>query len=163
MPKHTSTTLLTVAIALALAACGGADAPAEGHAASPETEHASSSAGLPKGDAAAGKTLASTRGASGQSCVDCHGAEKRYTAVCASCHGADGNNPLDPTYPKLGGQYHDYLEHALQAYRSGDRGGSVTSDLMANQAKALSDQQIADLSAYFGGVPGQLRDLHGAN
>ncbi|MES2859637.1 MAG: cytochrome c [Pseudomonadota bacterium] len=149
MPKHTSTTLLTVAIALALAACGGADAPAEGHAASPETEHASSSAGLPKGDAAAGKTLASTRGASGQSCVD--------------CHGADGNNPLDPTYPKLGGQYHDYLEHALQAYRSGDRGGSVTSDLMANQAKALSDQQIADLSAYFGGVPGQLRDLHGAN
>ena len=149
MTKHTTTTLLTVAIALALAACGGADAPAEGHAANPGTEHASSSAGLPKGDIAAGKTLASTRGASGQSCVD--------------CHGADGNNPIDDTYPKLGGQYHDYLEHALQAYRSGDRGGSVTSDLMANQAKALSDQQIADLSAYFGSAPSQLRDLHGAN
>ena len=34
---------------------------------------------------------------------------------------------------------------------------------MASQAKELSDQQIADLSAYFGGAAGQLRDLHNAN
>ena len=150
MTKHTTTPLLALAIAFAVAACGGAEAPAEaGHAADPAAQHASSSAGLPKGDIAAGKTLASTRGASGQSCVDCHGAE--------------GNNPIDPTYPKLGGQYRDYLEHSLQAYRSGARGGSVTSDLMANQAKALNDQQIADLAAYFGSVPSQLRDLHGVN
>lgn len=148
MTQHTTTALL--AIALALSACGAAEAPAEGgHAAKPETAHASSSAGLPKGDIAAGKTLAANKGATGQACVD--------------CHGADGNNPIDDTYPKLGGQYRDYLEHSLQAYRSGDRGGSVTSDLMANQAKALTDQQIADLSAYFGSAPSQLRDLHGAN
>lgn len=143
MTNHTTTSLLALAIACALAACGGAEGPV----ASPETGHASSSAGLPKGDIAAGKALASARGASGQSCAD--------------CHGADGNNPIDDTYPKLGGQYHDYLEHALQAYRSGDRGGSVTSDLMANQAKGLNDQQIADLAAYYGSVAGQLRDLHG--
>lgn len=150
MTKHLTTTIFIISSAFALTACGGAEAPAEaGHAAKPGEAHASSSAGLPKGDIAAGKTLASTRGASGQSCVD--------------CHGADGNNPIDATYPKLGGQYRDYLEHALQAYRSGNRGGSVTSDLMANQAKALSDQQIADLSAYFGNAPSQLRDLHGAN
>jgi len=150
MTKHTTPSLLVLAIACALAACAGAESPTEaGHAAKPELEHASSSAGLPKGEIAAGKTLASTRGASGQSCVD--------------CHGADGNNPIDETYPKLGGQYHDYLEHALQAYRSGDRSGSVTSDLMANQAKALNDQQIADLAAYFASAPSQLRDLHGAN
>lgn len=148
MSKYT-TTLLTLAIAFALSACGGAETPAEGHAASASPEHASSSAGLPKGDIAAGKTLASARGASGQACVD--------------CHGADGNNPIDDSYPKLGGQYHDYLAHSLQAYRSGDRGGSVTSDLMANQAKVLSDQQIADLAAYFGSAPSQLRDLHGTN
>lgn len=147
MTKYTATPLI-LAIALALSACGGEEAAAEGHAANPGAEHASSSAGLPKGDIAAGKALASTRGASGQACVD--------------CHGADGNNPIDATYPKLGGQYHDYLAHSLQAYRSGDRGGSVTSDLMANQAKALSDQQIADLAAYFGSAPSQLRDLHGA-
>lgn len=149
MTKHTTPTLLTLAMTLALSACGGAEAPAEGHAAGADAGHASSSAGLPKGDIAAGKALASTRGASGQACVD--------------CHGADGNNPIDATYPKLGGQYHDYLAHSLQAYRSGDRGGSVTSDLMANQAKALSDQQIADLAAYFGSAPSQLRDLHNAN
>ena len=79
------------------------------------------------------------------------------------CHGADGNAPIDASYPKLGGQYADYLAHSLQAYRSGARGGSPTTDLMASQAKDLNDQQIADLAAYFGGVGGQLRDLHNAN
>lgn len=143
----TRVTVLAVACALALSACGGKQEAAEGHAA--EANHASSSAGLPDGDIAAGKALASTKGASGQACVDCHGAQ--------------GNAPIDASYPKLGGQYHDYLAHSLQAYRSGDRSGSPTSDLMASQAKELSDQQIADLSAYFGSVEGQLRDLHNAN
>lgn len=143
----TRVTLLAVACAFALSACGGNEEAAEGHAA--EAKHSSSSAGLPKGDIAAGKTLASTKGASGQACVDCHGAE--------------GNAPIDASYPKLGGQYHDYLGHSLQAYRSGDRSGSASSDLMASQAKELNDQQIADLSAYYGSVQGQLRDLHNAD
>ena len=143
----TRASLLAVACALALSACGGNEQATEGHAA--EAKHASSSAGLPKGDIAAGKALASTKGASGQACVDCHGAE--------------GNAPIDASYPKLGGQYHDYLAHSLQAYRSGDRSGSPTSDLMASQAKELSDQQIADLGAYFGSVKSELRDLHNAN
>lgn len=139
--------LLAIACSLALSACGGKEEAAEGHG--EEAAHASSSAGLPKGDVAAGKTLASTKGASGQACVDCHGAE--------------GNAPIDASYPKLGGQYHDYLAHSLQAYRSGNRGGSPTTDLMASQAKELSDQQIADLAIYFNSVPSNLRDLHNAN
>ena len=144
----TSMTLLAVACALALSACGKQEAAAEGeHAA--EAAHASSSAGMPTGNIEAGKALASKKGASGQACVD--------------CHGADGNAPIDASYPKLGGQYADYLAHSLQAYRSGARGGSPTTDLMASQAKDLNDQQIADLAAYFGGVGGQLRDLHNAN
>lgn len=148
----TSMTLLALACALALSACGKQEEhPAEGAETGHEADaaHASSSAGLPHGDAAAGKALAAKKGASGQACVD--------------CHGADGNAPIDASYPKLGGQYHDYIAHALQAYRSGDRGGSPTTDLMASQAKELSDQQIADLAAYFGGASGQLRDLHNAN
>lgn len=145
----TSMTLLALACALALSACGKQEEhPAEG-AGHEAAGHASSSAGLPHGDAAAGKALASKKGASGQACVD--------------CHGADGNAPIDATYPKLGGQYADYIAHSLQAYRSGTRGGSPTTDLMASQAKELSDQQIADLAAYFGGATGQLRDLHNAN
>ena len=42
-------------------------------------------------------------------------------------------------------------------YRDGDRENA----LMAAQAKNLTDQQIADLAAYFGEQPTQLRDLHG--
>lgn len=89
------------------------------------------------------KKLAATKGKTGQACVDCHGAE--------------GNKPLDPSYPKLGGQYHDYIAHSLQMYRSGGR----EHPLMSAQAKDLNDQQIADLAAYFGSRTSQLRDLHG--
>ena len=127
-------------LGLALAACGGGGE----HAA--EDGHASSSAGLPTGRVAEGEALANTKGkATGQSCID--------------CHGADGNNPLDDSYPKLGGQYYDYLEHSLQQYRNGAREHA----LMSQQARELSDQQIADLAVYFGARPSQLRDLHGAH
>ncbi|MCC8361524.1 cytochrome c [Lysobacter sp. A6] len=132
-------------LTLALTACSGAEAPtaeAEGGAEAHEAVK-SSSAGLPGGDIEAGKTLAASKNATtGQACVD--------------CHGADGNAPIDPSYPKIGGQYADYLEHALLAYRKGDR----QHPLMASQAKDLTDQQIADLGAYFQSVPGQLADLH---
>lgn len=143
----TSMTLLALACALALSACAKQEG-AEGveHAAA-ESAHASSSAGLPAGNIEAGKLLAGKKGAAtGQACVD--------------CHGADGNSPIDGTYPKLGGQYADYIAHSLQAYRSGARGGSSTTDLMGSQAKELTDQQIADLAAYFHSVKGSLRDLH---
>ena len=141
----TSMTLLALACTLGLSACGS-QAPAEGDSAA---AHASSSAGMPDGNIEAGKLLASKKGAaSGQACVD--------------CHGADGNSPIDETYPKLGGQYADYLAHSLQGYRDGKRAGSGTTDLMATQAKALTDQQIADLAAYYGNVQGQLKDLKDA-
>lgn len=133
--------------ALAVAACSkseetphGEEAGAEGHAA---IEH--SSAGLPDGNLARGEQLAKAKGkATGQSCIDCHGSE--------------GNAPIDDTYPKLGGQYPSYIAHALQQYRAGGRQHA----LMSPQAASLSDQDIADLSVYFGSRPSQLRDLHGA-
>jgi cytochrome c553 len=139
--------ILALAATLALAACSGADTTPADHSAADRNEaHTSSSAGLPAGHITAGEELAAAKGkATGQSCID--------------CHGADGNNPLDPTYPKLGGQYRDYLEHSLQGYRDGDR----EHPLMSQQAKELSDQQIADLSAYFASRPSQLRDLHGVH
>ena len=132
----------------ALAACGPeADPDAAADAAEiGAAEAQSSSAGLPEGRIAAGEQLASAKGAAtGQSCID--------------CHGADGNAPIDASYPKLGGQYADYLAHALQAYRSGDRSQA----LMASQARELTDQQIADLAAYFGSRPSQLVDLKGVH
>lgn len=131
---------------IALAACSQSDTPAEHSSSDRAQGHTSSSAGLPAGHIDAGGKLAATKGkATGQSCLDCHGAE--------------GNAPIDPGYPKLGGQYHDYIAHALQGYRDGDRDHA----LMSQQAKDLTDQQIADLAAYFGSRPGQLTDLHGAH
>ena len=132
--------------ALALAACGGnGEAPAGEHAAEAAHEAPkSSSAGLPEGNLEAGRKLAGVKmGANNQSCVDCHGAE--------------GNTPNGPDRPKIGGQYADYLEHALMAYRKGDR----TNITMVGQATELTDQQIADLSAFFAAAPGELRDLDG--
>src|SRR3546814_4206683 len=79
--------------------------------------------------------------------------------LCVDCHGEEGNAPIDASYPKLGGQYHDYLAHSLQEYRNGNREHA----LMSQQAKDLTDQQIADLAAYFGSRPSHLRDLHGVN
>lgn len=94
------------------------------------------------GNVAAGETQANTKGAAtGQSCID--------------CHGASGNAPIDATYPKLGGQYRDYLVHSLQMYRSGER----SHVLMAQQARDLTDDQINDLAAYFAAQPSQLKDL----
>lgn len=148
----TKTTLAIALLAtLALAACTKTETPVEAAAeagAGEAAAHAypSSSAGLPAGNVEAGRKLAAAKNAeTGQACAD--------------CHGADGNQPLDATYPKLGGQYADYLEHALQAYRKGEREHA----LMGSQAKSLSDQQIADLGAYFAAQPGQLRDLHGTH
>lgn len=126
-------------LSLGLSACSEQETPA-GQAGA---EDRRSSAGLPAGRIEAGEKLAAAKGkATGQSCID--------------CHGKDGNAPIDATYPKLGGQYNDYLAYALQMYRDGDRDHA----LMSQQAKDLTDQQIADLAAYFGSRPSQLRDLH---
>lgn len=144
---HATRLTLALLAALALGACSKIEttdtaAADPGHASG---EHSSaSSAGLPPGDIAAGEKLAQQKGkATGQSCVDCHGAE--------------GNAPIAATYPHLAGQYADYLAHALQAYRSGDREQA----LMSPQAAQLSDQDIANLAAYFASRKSSLRDLHG--
>ncbi len=64
--------------------------------------------------------------------------------TCVACHGEGGNSTL-PMNPKLAGQYASYLEHALRSYRDGGRKNAI----MAAQAAALSDEDIADLAAYF--------------
>ena len=142
--KHAMRLALAVVAVLSLVACAQtASDPAAEHG-DDAASKPSSSAGLPDGRSAAGEARAQVKGkATGQSCIDCHGAE--------------GNAPIDATYPKLGGQYADYLAHSLQEYRAGNRQHA----LMTPQAADLSDQDIADLAAYFASRPSQLRDLHG--
>ncbi|MDJ0654376.1 MAG: cytochrome c [Xanthomonadales bacterium] len=71
------------------------------------------------------------------------------SVVCQACHGADGNG-IDPQYPRLAGQYGDYLAHSLKAYRSGERNNVV----MAGFATTLSDQDIHDLAAFYAAKEG---------
>jgi cytochrome c553 len=83
---------------------------------------------------------------------------KKYS--CAACHGADFNKPVDPSYPKLAGQYPDYLAHALVAYKRGDGANGRNNAIMAGQVKALSDKDIADIAAYLGSLPSTLHVGH---
>jgi cytochrome c553 len=73
--------------------------------------------------------------------------------TCTGCHGIPGYYNASPAYhvPKLGGQHADYLEIALQGYRRGTRGHET----MQAQASSLSDQDIADLAAYFESFDGK--------
>ncbi|WP_022963843.1 c-type cytochrome [Halopseudomonas pelagia] len=72
------------------------------------------------------------------------------SAVCTACHGADGIG-LVPIYPNLKGQQVAYLESSLKAYREGQRTGGNAA-IMTPMAKNLSDEDIADLAAYYGAM-----------
>src|SRR5579883_2547106 len=78
-----------------------------------------------------------------------HGKAISYT--CLGCHGIEGYKNAYPMYsvPKLEGQHPEYLIAALQEYRNGDRAHLT----MHSQASTLSDQDIADIAAYFAGKP----------
>ena len=65
-------------------------------------------------------------------------------AVCAACHGADGNSVI-PNWPKLAGQHAAYLERQLVLVKAGKR----QIPEMAGIAMGLSEQDMADISAYF--------------
>jgi len=70
--------------------------------------------------------------------------------TCAACHGEHGipdtaANSANASNPKLAGQYESYIVQALKAYRSGARQSAI----MSGFAAGLTDQQIADLAAYF--------------
>ena len=71
--------------------------------------------------------------------------EAMYNAVCAACHGADGNSGV-PAYPKLAQQHPDYLVKQLQEFKSGKRANAVMSGMSA----ALSDADMKNIAAWLG-------------
>lgn len=84
-------------------------------------------------------------------------AGKAKATACAACHGADGNKTLDGSYPKLAGQYPEYLAKAMREYKSGKRKNAV----MGAQAQGLSDKDIANLADFYGSLKPQIHDLSG--
>jgi cytochrome c553 len=79
-------------------------------------------------------------------------AGKSKIAMCQGCHGIPGWKTAFPEVyqvPKLGGQHAAYLVKALQAYKSGER----SHPSMQGIAAGLSEQDMADLAAYYAGEP----------
>jgi len=76
-------------------------------------------------------------------------AGKQKSTPCAACHGADGNSAV-PDFPRLAGQQPDYLVKVLKDYKSGARKNAI----MAPQAANLTEQDIADLAAYYSAQSG---------
>jgi cytochrome c553 len=76
---------------------------------------------------------------------------KALSYTCLGCHGVEGYKNAYPDYsvPRLKGQHPEYLIAALTEYRSGERSHLT----MHDQASTLSDQDIADIAAYFAGKP----------
>jgi cytochrome c553 len=76
-------------------------------------------------------------------------AGKGKTSMCIGCHEIEGYKasfPVVYSVPKIVGQSSKYIEAALQAYKKGDRSHPT----MRAIAGSLSDQDIADLAAYYG-------------
>lgn len=71
-------------------------------------------------------------------------AGKAKAAVCAACHGTNGIS-LIPMYPNLAGQKEQYLASSLKAFRDGQRKNMIMAPMAAN----LSDDDIANLAAYY--------------
>ncbi len=65
-------------------------------------------------------------------------------AVCAACHGADGN-PSDKQYPKLAGQNEAYISRQLSLFKASKRQNPI----MLGFASALSEQDMHDVGAFF--------------
>ncbi|MEM1189060.1 MAG: c-type cytochrome [Pseudomonadota bacterium] len=87
----------------------------------------SQAAEIVKGDPAAGETKA---------------------ALCSACHGADGNSMV-ATFPKLAGLGEKYLLQQMQHIRSGLRPVAA----MVGQVDNMSDQDLADIAAYYSAFP----------
>ena len=80
--------------------------------------------------------------------------------ACVSCHGDNFSKPIDPSYPKIAGQYPDYLFAALKAYKDDThatwgRGNPI----MAGMAKQFSNAELKAIAYYIGSLPGEVRTV----
>ncbi|HEY7774153.1 MAG TPA: c-type cytochrome [Marinagarivorans sp.] len=99
---------------------------------------------------ALGVTLSSTLAPIASASGDAKKGEA-HTAVCTACHGQDGNSPM-ATFPKVAGLGEKYLLKQLQDIKSGARPIVEMTGLLDN----LSDQDLADIAAYYNSKTTQL-------
>jgi len=79
-------------------------------------------------------------------------AGKNLAQTCTACHGTDLKSPIDPTYPRIAGQFDDYIVKALGDYQAGARKNPI----MGGIAKPLSKSDIENVAAYIASLSGPL-------
>ncbi|ACE83217.1 c-type cytochrome [Cellvibrio japonicus] len=72
--------------------------------------------------------------------------------ACTGCHAPDGKGNAAASYPRLSGQYPDYIEKQLRAFRAGDRTNDGDQMIMRSVADRLSDAEIKALANYIAGL-----------
>ena len=87
-------------------------------------------------------------------------AELVKKGACVSCHGDNFNKPIDPSYPKIAGQYADYLFVALKSYKT-DNNTKVgrANGIMGGVAKQYSNAELKELAGYLSALPGELKTV----
>jgi cytochrome c553 len=91
---------------------------------------------------------------------DSHVGDLIKNGKCLTCHGANFNTPIDPTYPKLAGQHADYLYVALKAYQTTKNPNVGRSNpVMGGMAVGLTHAQLKDLAHYIASLPGELQTV----
>lgn len=77
---------------------------------------------------------------------------------CASCHGANFNTPIDPSYPKLAGQYADYLYASLKAYQTQNNAVVGRSNpIMMGMAAPFSHAELQTIANFLSTLPGSIK------
>lgn len=83
--------------------------------------------------------------------ADLAAGQAKAKEICQACHGLDGNSAT-ADYPKLAGQYPDYLAKALRDYQAGRRKNPI----MGGMAAPLTPRDIDNLAAYYAAQPAVL-------
>jgi cytochrome c553 len=87
-------------------------------------------------------------------------AELVKKGACVSCHGDSFSKPIDPSYPRIAGQYADYVFVALKAYKSeGNATWGRGNPIMGGVAKQFSNAELKVLANYVGSLPGELKTV----
>ena len=79
-----------------------------------------------------------------------------FAVHCAACHGAGLKAPVAPAYPKIAGQYQDYLYFSLKSYTVNNANVGRNNAIMQSQVKPYSDKDLRDMAAYIASLPGDL-------
>lgn len=80
------------------------------------------------------------------------GLPKLGVPACSECHGPT-SEPRNPAYPRLNGQYKDYLLLQLKLFKAKKRGGSPYAHLMQHVAARLTEAQMEEVSAHYASLP----------